>query len=284
LFIFGMGLSIPEDQQRTCLELSQPFWLQTSLANDYHSWEREYQAACDNGQASVTNAIWVFMNKHSMTCDEAKLACREKARQYAAEYVQVVEAAKAREDLCDNAKFLLEALKFGITGNIVWGLQCPRYHADRTLNARQLEMAKAIGADETIGWEHDRHVGNGITDHPAAETNGAAVNGAVENDTAHAVVEPNGVVANGAVINSALTNGVATTNGAVANDAAANGAVTNGTAEHTGVETNGVVANGAVANGAITNGVSHHDTSVAREVPALGMEVSTRRTPFRRRN
>ncbi|KAK4034307.1 isoprenoid synthase domain-containing protein [Parachaetomium inaequale] len=210
LTIFGMGLSIPEEQQQTCLELSQSFWLQALLANDYHSWERERKAACDNGHASVTNAIWVLMNKHSMTCDEAEAVCREKAKQYAAEYVQVVEAAKAREDLCQDAKFLLEALKFGISGNIVWGLQCPRYHADRTLNARQLEMANAIAADETIGWEHDQQVGNGITNHPAAEANGAPVNGAT---------------------------------------------------------------NGVVANGAVTNGVSHRDMSVAREVPALGMEA-----------
>ncbi|KAK4151149.1 isoprenoid synthase domain-containing protein [Chaetomidium leptoderma] len=158
LFIFAMGLQIPEDQQQICLELSHSFWLQTSLANDYHSWEREKKTASDHGQAVVTNAICVLMEKHSMTCDEAKAVCREKARQHATEYVDVVATTQGRDDLCRDAKFLLDALRFGISGNVVWGLQCPRYHAERELNSAQLEIARAVWADETIGWDHQKAV------------------------------------------------------------------------------------------------------------------------------
>ncbi|KAH6849621.1 isoprenoid synthase domain-containing protein [Chaetomium sp. MPI-CAGE-AT-0009] len=182
--IFGMGLSIPEAQQQACLDLSQPFWLQLAIANDYHSWERESKAAINNGQASVTNAIWILMNKHSMTCDEAKAVCRERARQYAAEYEQVVEAAKAREDLCQDAKRLLEQLKFAMTGNIVWSRQCLRYHGpNRKLNATQLEMAEAIRADESDSWDY------------------------AEPKTVNDATEQSGVDANGALLSSAVTNG-----------------------------------------------------------------------------
>lgn len=176
--MFGMGLSIPENQQQTWLELSQPFWLHTSLANDYQSWEREHEMAIENGQGFVTNAIWVLMNKHSMTCDEAKAVCREKARQYAAEYVQLIEAVKARDDLCRDAKYFLDVLKFAISGSAVWGLQCPRYHADRTLNLAQLEMRKTIWADETIGWNHGQRKGvDKAAEHFGVETNGVLANG-----------------------------------------------------------------------------------------------------------
>ena len=80
LVIFAMGLVIPEDQQQTCLDLSEAVWLNFALTNDCHSWERERKAASDNGQDSVTNAIWILMNKHSMTFEEANKACRDKAR------------------------------------------------------------------------------------------------------------------------------------------------------------------------------------------------------------
>jgi fusicocca-2,10(14)-diene synthase/ophiobolin F synthase len=185
--MFGMGLSIPENQQQTWLELSQPLWLHHSLANDYQSWEREHEMAIENGQGFVMNAIWVLMDKHSMTCDEAKAVCREKARQYAAEYVQLIEAIKARDDLCRDAKYFFDVLKFWISGSAVWGLQCPRYHADRTLNPTQLEMSKAVWADETIGWSHEqRKAVNGATEHSDVEINGIVANGNAHQNAAAA--------------------------------------------------------------------------------------------------
>ncbi len=154
LSMFGMGLDIPDDQQQTCLELARPFWLQIALANDYHSWEREHEAAKAHGHTSVTNAIWVLMNKHSMTYEEANAVCGERANQYAAEYLHILETVRHRDDLCPDAKYLLDLLKFGISGNIAWSMQCPRYHPDRELNLVQLEMSKAVWADESTSWGH----------------------------------------------------------------------------------------------------------------------------------
>jgi hypothetical protein len=182
--IFAMGLVIPDDQQQTCLDVSDTFWLQFSLANDCHSWEREQKMASTSGQASVTNAFWVLMNKHSMSCDEAKRVCREKASQYAAEYVRVVETAKVRSDLCDDAKLLLERMTFAISGNIVWGLQCPRYHDDRALTAAQLEMAESVCADETIGWirGQEKKATDGVAERSKAASNGVIDNGIAINN------------------------------------------------------------------------------------------------------
>ncbi|KAH6840594.1 isoprenoid synthase domain-containing protein [Chaetomium sp. MPI-CAGE-AT-0009] len=189
LGLFALGLVIPEDQQQTCLELSESFWLQFSLTNDCHSWDRERKAASDSGQKSVTNAIWVLMNKQGMSCDEAKDACREKARQYAAEYVQVVEAAKTRDDLCNDAKRLLDMMKLEMSGNIVWGLQCPRYRADRQLAAAQLEMVEAIRAERTIGWDCDQEkkATHGIAEHPKVGINGCIANCAAPDEVINGI-------------------------------------------------------------------------------------------------
>ncbi|KAK3307854.1 isoprenoid synthase domain-containing protein [Chaetomium strumarium] len=131
LKLFAMGLRIPEDQQQMCLDLSRPFWLQTLLVNDYHSLAREVKQADLQGK---TKSVW-----------------REKTREYCAEYLRVLEGVRARDDLCKDAKFLLETLQFGMSGNIVWSQQCPRYHDNQTLTPAQLEMARGISADEATG-------------------------------------------------------------------------------------------------------------------------------------
>lgn len=154
--MFALGLEIPEEQQQTCLDLAQPMCLQISLANDLHSWDREAEAARARGEASVTNAVWIFMTKHSLTLDDAKAACRERAKKYASEYLGVLDQVKTRNDLCQDAHTLLQALQHAISGNVVWGLQCPRYHPDRELNQTQLEMARSVWADGSLGWGGER--------------------------------------------------------------------------------------------------------------------------------
>jgi len=185
LFMFAMGLDIPEDQQQTCLELSESFWIQTSLVNDYYSWEREHQAASDHHHTSVTNAIWVLMEKHSMSCDEAKAVCRERIRQYAAEYLQVLETVKARDDLCRDAKFLLDVQKFAISGNAAWSVQCYRYHPEQEFIPAHVEMAKAVWADETTGLDVvPKQLANGTALRDETKPNGIVVKGSTEQDMA----------------------------------------------------------------------------------------------------
>jgi fusicocca-2,10(14)-diene synthase/ophiobolin F synthase len=130
------------------------------------------------------------MHRQSMTLEEANAVCRARAREYAAEYLQVVESARGRDDLCRDAKSFLDALRLGISGNIAWGLQCPRYHTDRKLTQAQLDMGRTVWADEAIGWHHVHNpVANGVDGHSAVETNGA-----IENN---GTVETNGTVVNG---------------------------------------------------------------------------------------
>jgi hypothetical protein len=176
--MFAMGLRIPEDQQQTCFELSRPFWMQTALANDCHSWERERRTAYSQDPGFVANAIWVLMHRQSMTLEKAKTVCRARVKEYAAEYLQVVESASGRDDLCRDAKFFLNALQFGISGNIAWGLQCPRYHVERKLTPAQCEIGKTLRADQAIGWHGAQTpVGNGVAGRTVTKINGTVVNG-----------------------------------------------------------------------------------------------------------
>ncbi|KAK3900071.1 isoprenoid synthase domain-containing protein [Staphylotrichum tortipilum] len=201
LALFGAGLDIPVDQQQMCLELSESFWLQTSLTNDYHSWERERDAAGDDG--AITNAIWVLMNRHAMTLEEAKAACRAKAKEYAAEYLHILDQVKTRDDLCIEAKHFLGQLKYGISGNAVWSVRCPRYHPNEELTAAQREMAKEIWAEEETGWGRPqvKVVSRAVAEIPKVEAESPAVE-------ATAVVLDNDIEENAAMKKTAHELGV----------------------------------------------------------------------------
>ncbi|KAK4140186.1 isoprenoid synthase domain-containing protein [Dichotomopilus funicola] len=165
LVLFGIAADIPKDQQEVCFELTQAFWMQTCLVNDSHSWGRERDAAAAAGQKWVSNAIWVLINKHSMTHEAAQAFCRRKASKYAAEYERTVAQAMDRDDLCRDAKRLLDNFRLGMTGNVIWGLQCPRYQKRRKLTEDQLQMKEEImGETETFGWTRDQIVG--VDDQP----------------------------------------------------------------------------------------------------------------------
>lgn len=181
--MFAMGLDIPDDQQQICLDLSESFWLQTSLVNDYYSWEREQNTATDRNHASMANAIWVLMEKHSMSCDEAKAFCREKIREYAAEYLRVLETVTTRDDLCHDAKFLLDMQKFAISGNAAWSLECYRYHPEPEFIPAHVEMAKAVWAEDTATVEiAQSKVTSGAMLPDEAKVNGVLHKGTTQQD------------------------------------------------------------------------------------------------------
>jgi hypothetical protein len=84
--------------------------------------------------------------------------------------------------LCRDAKVYLDAQQFVTSGNIVWGLQSPRYNAEIGLSPKQLEMAKAIWSDDTIGWSQGvgrRKEASAAAENPGIETSGVVASGAV---------------------------------------------------------------------------------------------------------
>ena len=129
-----MGLTIPEEQMNLCKMLSRPAWEALVLTNDLYSWDKERREAAILGQPSVVNAIWVLMQEHSVTEQEAKRLCRLKVQQSVKGATRIVEATKADEEISLHLRKYLEALLYSISGNLVWSIYCPRYHPEQTLN------------------------------------------------------------------------------------------------------------------------------------------------------
>jgi hypothetical protein len=281
--MFGHGLSIPEDQQRTCYDLARPFWLAAALANDYYSWERERDEASAHGDIFVSNAIWVLMRQHGMTLERAKSVCRDRAREYSTEYLRVLEAVKMRDDLCNDAKVLLNRLQFAVSGNIVWSLQTSRYRpiAENGLRDASCEEANPTGPNgvqqalTTVNITHEitRGIENNVSvaNHPKQEM--AAASGADETPKEDA----RRTILDGARRDTETVNGTREIpendcDPALTDKAHPGTAKMNGTQEALKENITPLAVNGV-----------HQKMAVVREVPGLSREVCISHPPTRLR-
>ena len=153
---FGMAITIPEEEMELCRRLSRHAWIVAGLQNDLFSWEKEYETSVENGQSHVINAIWVLMQEHSITVDEAKKLCRVKIEEHVAHYVRDAKEAQKNPNYSAELRRYLEALHYSISGNGVWSLYCPRYNPEVAFNERQLSRMK-VGIGKASANLHNRY-------------------------------------------------------------------------------------------------------------------------------
>ena len=117
LVTFGCAISIPEKEEEICKKLMLPAVIAASLTNDLFSYEKEFEAAQSTGSLSITNALWVLMNEHSITLEAAKLLCRARIKEEVAKYVQILQTLIHRNDLCSDSKRYIELMQYSVSGN-----------------------------------------------------------------------------------------------------------------------------------------------------------------------
>lgn len=136
---FGMGLHIPEEEIETCRTLMEPAWIAVGLANDVFSWPKERDVSRSMGLDHVVNAVWVLMQEHSISEEEATRRCRELSAQCVAKYVETVYRVIEDESFSAGLRKYIEAMQYSISGNIVWSKTCPRYNPGAEFNREQLD-------------------------------------------------------------------------------------------------------------------------------------------------
>ncbi|KAI0116203.1 terpenoid synthase [Hypoxylon sp. NC0597] len=142
LVTFGCAITIPEEEMGICAELVQPAVIAASLTNDLFSYEKEYEAAQASGLPDIVNALWVLMGEHNISLEEAKARCRVRIKEEVAKYVRIVKETVSRSDLSSDAKRYIELMQYSVSGNVVWSLQCPRYHKDMQYNEQQILLER----------------------------------------------------------------------------------------------------------------------------------------------
>ncbi|KAH7048409.1 isoprenoid synthase domain-containing protein [Macrophomina phaseolina] len=130
MLTFGMGLTIKEEEIEECRLLSRDAYIIFGLQNDLYSWDKEVAAAEKIGQKHVVNAVYVIMKEHGVGVDDAKQICRRVILEHEAKYIKTLREVEKRTDLSHDLKRFVEALQYSSTGNVLWSVLCPRYHAD----------------------------------------------------------------------------------------------------------------------------------------------------------
>ena len=139
-----MALTIPEKEMNLCKQLVRPAFAALSLTNDLFSWNKERDAAEKNGQPHVVNAIWVLMGELSIPESEAKAVCREKIKESVADCLVKVKEAKSNLELSPDLRTYVEAIQYSVSGNLIWSLECPRYHPEASYDSATLSMMEDV--------------------------------------------------------------------------------------------------------------------------------------------
>lgn len=145
LSLFAMSLVVQEEEEELCHKLARPVWGAASLTNDLQSWDKEYKVAQAHDNHELKSAIWLLMKQHSIDAETAKQRCCQRIKAFVGEYVQTLEYNKVRQDISGPVRTFVEAMQYMLSGNLIWGWQCPRYNPDCKPNQLQLATMKALG-------------------------------------------------------------------------------------------------------------------------------------------
>ncbi|KAL4801265.1 isoprenoid synthase domain-containing protein [Aspergillus unguis] len=138
LMRFGMGILLTKEEQRLIEPLVKPCYAALGLANDYFSFDIEWEEFQHEDKATMTNAVWLFMQWENLDVEQAKERVRNVVNQYEKQYLNNIAgyAAGCKED--DKILGYLNAQKYQIPGNLAWSLRCPRYHPELCEEASKL--------------------------------------------------------------------------------------------------------------------------------------------------
>ncbi|KAF3070604.1 Ophiobolin F synthase [Daldinia childiae] len=154
LVIFGCAITITEEETSICAELVLPAVIAASLTNDLFSYEKEYEAAQAAGLPIVVNALWILMGEHNISLEDAKARCRMRIKEEVVKYTCIVRETMSRDDLSSDVKRYIELMQYTISGNVVWSMQCPRYHKNIQYNERQILREKDGVAKHPITYQY----------------------------------------------------------------------------------------------------------------------------------
>ncbi|EED11493.1 geranylgeranyl diphosphate synthase, putative [Talaromyces stipitatus ATCC 10500] len=206
---FGMGISVPEEELEMCHELANTAYLNLGLTNDLYSWQKEYETAVAMGRDYVANIIGVLMEERKVSEEVAKEICREKIKVTIVDFRKIVADTKARDDVSVDTKRYLEGLLYSLSGNLVWSIDCPRYHRWSSYNERQLDWMKN-GIPKS---PKDLPKFNGVSNGLANGTEKIVSNGHVNGNGAVHVPATNGVTNGNGATHTPVSNGTNGTTG-----------------------------------------------------------------------
>ena len=129
MMLWGMSTTLTPEEDSLFRPVVHPCFAALGLANDYFSFDRDVAERQVSGSRILTNAVWLLMKWHNVDSEEAKEMVREATVRYEQEFLQRREVFRREHaPLSEKSDRYLRALSYQISGNVVWSLNCPRYH------------------------------------------------------------------------------------------------------------------------------------------------------------
>lgn len=147
MMLFGMGLSLTEEEKALMDPIARPCFAALGLANDYVSFDVEYAEFKESEASTMTNAVWQYMQWKDIGMQEAKEIVKQVTTQYEAEFLRLREEfiQSQGDRIASHLETYLTALGYQIPGNFIWSLTCPRYHPANRYDAN-------AGYEENVEW------------------------------------------------------------------------------------------------------------------------------------
>jgi hypothetical protein len=131
MMLFGMGMQMSDEEDEKLKPIIQPCYAALGLANDYFSFDREYAEFTASNAETLTNAVWLHMKWHGVDVEAAKDMVRSATYEYEKTFLERVEEFKRTQaPISQKLDRYLRALSYQVSGNVVWSLNCPRYHPE----------------------------------------------------------------------------------------------------------------------------------------------------------
>lgn len=125
--LFGSGISLTPEEDALLHDVVYPCHVALALTNDYFSFDREYDEHLRDPDNEPTNGAWLFMKWRGVDVATAKDLLRQAAIGYERQFLQGRVEFLRRNRSPKLARYL-QRLEHMVSGNVVWSLNCPRYH------------------------------------------------------------------------------------------------------------------------------------------------------------
>lgn len=154
-----MTLTAKEDEQLA--EVVRPCFASLALANDYFSFDREWEISKLPGAPKPVNAVWHYMRWHGVDVPSAKRLARDAANRYEAMFLEFCHSFRMKHSpVSKKIDQYLDAIAHQVSGNVVWSLNCPRYHPEFRYDPN-------AGLEDTLTARHSSPEGSPQVGNPA---------------------------------------------------------------------------------------------------------------------
>ena len=171
--MYGMALTISKEEHELIFPITAPAYANLALANDFFSWKKEYAEFKEEGKTYMVNAVWILMQEHSVSEEDAKSLLKRRATSCCEEYLRLKAEFENSKYIRPDLRKYLDALELAIPGNIAWNNYCPRYefsdppsngHANETAahrsNGVQNGVSNVVSNEHTNGLQDGSHEHN----------------------------------------------------------------------------------------------------------------------------